>query len=136
MNDDIYGLSDDKTGICCNDMELSLSDVVAELNNNKSKIENLRRELEVKETLCNAYEKKYSEVKKANRMHRAKILELMNEVKDYESKEDSIDINYWKGIEKAYENLIEKYQSKVIDLEKKNFYLLLELENIKNDILE
>ena len=136
MNDDIYGLSDDKTEIYCNDMKLSLSDVVAELNSNKSKIENLRRELEVKEALCNAYEKKYSEVKKANRMHRAKILELMNELKDYESKDVLVDINYWKGIEKAYENLIEKYQSKVIGLEKKNFYLLLELENIRNDILE
>lgn len=136
MNDDIYGLSDDKTGIYCNDMKLSLPDVVAELNSNKSKIENLRRELVVKEALCKAYEKKYSEVKKANRMHRAKIIELMNELKDYESKDTLVDINYWKGIEKAYENLIEKYQSEVIDLEKKNFYLLLELENMKNDILE
>lgn len=136
MNGDIYELSDDKTRIYYSDIELSLSDIVSELNRNKSEIENLRGELEVKETLCNAYEKKYSEVKNANRMHRAKIIELMNKVKDYESKDMSFDINYWKGIEKAYENLIDKYQSEFIDLEKKNFYLLLELENMKNDILE
>lgn len=135
MNDNIYELNEDGTEVWFNDEPMELIDVVARLNQLDYAKRQIKKELDVKNDLCKAYEKTYQETNKQNRLYRAEILELQNILTDYESQEIEGDINYWKGVEKAYTDLLNEYYSKIIELEKDNFYLELKIEELEDDLL-
>ena len=135
MSNDFYELDEDGTRVYFNDEPMELIDVVSLLNHLTYAKMKLKRDLRVNKDLCKAYEEKYHEINKQNKMFRAEILELRNILTDYEAQEIEMDINYWKGIEKAYTDLLNTYHSKIIELEKDKFYLELQLEDLEDDIL-
>ena len=135
MSNKFYELDKDGTKVYFNDEPLELISVVSRLNQLTYTKMKLKKELLVKRELCNAYEKKYHETNKENRLYRARIIELKNKLKDYDIKDKEFDINYWKGIEKSYVDLLDKYHSRIVDLEKEKFLLELRVEELEEDIL-
>ena len=135
MSNKFYELNGEGTEIYYHDEPIELMDVVSLLNRLTYTKMKMKKELLVKRELCNAYEKKYHETNKENRLYRARIIELKNKLNDYELKDKEFDINYWKGIEKSYVDLLDKYHSKIIDLEKEKFYLDLRVEELEEDML-
>ena len=135
MSNKFYELNEDGTIVYFNDEPMELISVVSLLNQLTYTKMKLKKELLVKRELCNAYEKKYHETNKENRLYRARIIELKNKLKDYELKDKEFDINYWKGVEKSYLDLLDKYHSRIVDLEKEKFYLDLRVEELEDDML-
>ena len=63
-----------------------------------------------------------------------KIIELnrlLEEKRDYEVKRD---LRYWEGIEKAYSDKLDEYLDKIVRLEKQNFLLACENEELKEKL--
>lgn len=56
---------------------------------------------------------------------------LLEEKRDYEIKRD---IRYWKGIEKAYCNQLNEYFEKIVKLEKEDFLLACENDELKEKL--
>lgn len=56
---------------------------------------------------------------------------LLEEKRDYEIKRD---LRYWKGIEKAYSDKLDEYLDKILRLEKQNFLLACENEELKEKL--
>ena len=135
MSSKIYELNEDGTIVYFNDEPMELIDVVARLNQLTYTKMKLKKGLFAKDDLCDAYEKKHDELTKTNKVLGEKIIELQNKLNDYELKCNELDINYWRGIEKAYADLLDKYHSKIIELEKENFRLFLRIEDLEDDML-
>lgn len=135
MSNKFYELNGEGTEIYYNDEPIELIDVVSRLNMLTYTKMEIKRELIAERDLCDAYAEKYKELNKDNKMYRAEILELRNKLNDYDLKGQELDINYWKGIEKSYVDLLDKYFSRIVDLEKENFYLNLRVEELEEDML-
>ena len=103
-----------------------------QLSDALSKISEYEDSLEMKEELIQAFDKKLKEERERNILLRESLNETtqaLNEKKEYETVRS---VDYWKGIEKAYIEKLDEYLERIIALEKRNFLLEVENEELKN----
>ena len=82
---------------------------------------------ELQEQLIQAYETKIHSMEHNLETATKTIKELQQINKEYETERICCDINYWKGIEKAQEKLLDQYLERIIRLEQENSLLLYEI---------
>lgn len=100
------------------------------------KIRDYEEEIKFKDLLIEILNDKVEREKSKYKSMEEKIVELnrlLEEKRDYEIKRD---IRYWKGIEKAYCNQIGEYFEKIVKLEKENFLLAYENDELKEKLEE
>ena len=83
--------------------------------------------LKLKDQIIDGLEDRYEGEKKINEIAIERIKELNDKLEEKQKLETVRDINYWRGIEKVYEEKLNEYLERISLLEKRN--LLLELEN-------
>lgn len=108
-------------GYCMDDEELE-------------KISEYAEEIKFRDLLIEISNDKVEREKSEYEWMEERIVELNNlleEKTDYEIKRD---VRYWKGIEKAYSDKLGEYFDKIVRLEKENFLLSCEIDELRDKL--
>ena len=98
------------------------------------KIRDYEEEIKFKDLLIEILNDKVEMERSKYKSMEEQIVELnrlLEEKRDYEIKRD---LRYWKGIEKAYSDKLDEYLDKILRLEKQNFLLACENEELKEKL--
>lgn len=98
------------------------------------KIRDYEEEIKFKDLLIGILNDKVEMEKSKYKSMEEQIVELnrlLEEKRDYEIKRD---LRYWKGIEKAYSDKLDEYLDRILRLEKQNFLLACENEELKEKL--
>lgn len=98
------------------------------------KIRDYEEEIKFKDLLIEILNDNVEMEKSKYKSMEEKIIELnrlLEEKRDYEVKRD---LRYWEGIEKAYSDKLDEYLDKIVRLEKQNFLLACENEELKEKL--
>lgn len=98
------------------------------------KIENYENRIKLQDVLIESLGERCEEEKERNKLLHDRIIELNKELKKKQELEMVSDINYWRGIEKAHIELHDKYYKRIIQLEKQNFLLEVENDELKDEL--
>ena len=98
------------------------------------KIRDYEEEIKFKDLLIEILNDKVEMERSKYKSMEEQIVELnrlLEEKRDYEIKRD---LRYWEGIEKAYSDKLDEYLDKIVRLEKQNFLLACENEELKEKL--
>lgn len=97
-------------------------------------ISEYEEQIELKDMLIEGLEKRYDEVLNMNALLKERVIELNKALKEKQEYEMVRDINYWKGIEKAYIDKLDEYLERIIKLEKQNSFLQWDIDELREKL--
>ena len=89
---------------------------------------------DVKDQLIEALSERIEKEKSNCKQMEERIVELNKLLEEKTNYEITRDIRYWKGIEKAYSDKLDEYFDKIVMLEKRNFLLECEIDELKEKL--
>lgn len=89
---------------------------------------------DVKDQLIEALSERIEKEKSNCKQMEERIVELNKLLEEKTNYEITRDIRYWKGIEKAYCDKLDEYFDKIVILEKRNFLLECEIDELKEKL--
>ena len=98
------------------------------------KINDYEEEIRVKNLLIKSLNERIEIEKSDNEMMKERIIELKGLLDKKQDTEIKRDINYWKGIEKAYSDKLDEYLDKIVKLEKENSIIAYENDELKEKL--
>ena len=100
----------------------------------KRKISEYEEQIKIRDLIIESLNERIEREKSDSEYMKERIIELNELLEKKQDTEIKRDINYWKGIEKAYSDKLNEYFEKIVRLEKENCLLSWENEELKEKL--